>query len=474
MTALEQDFAALTQTAAVREKGATTAPCRSLVYGDSRRTARAALGREVLTAMEPLGLLLTSAAWVTSELAARVAAQVRPVYDRLAAEGPVDLATFWFSCMPVLHGGAAGGAATAVQDEFTARWTGIIDAPPGARRVRLTSADIADRVRDAFGDRGPAWNAARTMSPDIAIVATDAAAVERGDFELVLGELHMAANTLGSSLFFHQHPDPAELLAATGRDHPRPRLLPLLAKENKSRLSVRIRQCLVRPEDYYVALLDHTADPRRPRVVPSADAVVEDRGGRLSVVLPDGAVFDVLDVFGHVLTTMAMDLFRVLPEGVHAPRVTVDRMVVSREAWRFTGDEVEFAAEKNEARRFVRARRWREEHGMPRFVFVVSPTEPRPFYLDFDSPVYVNIFAKAVRRLARKDPAGTPDSDRNDARPRTGVADRPRRGRVHLGVALRRGGRAPLTPARGPARPAGRARAPGHRSSGPILDAGGR
>jgi hypothetical protein len=37
-------------------------------------------------------------------------------------------------------------------------------------------------------------------------------------------------------------------------------------------------------------------------------------------------------------------------------------------------------------------------------VFVVSPTEPRPFYVDFDSPVYVTIFAKAVRRLARQDP----------------------------------------------------------------------
>jgi hypothetical protein len=39
-------------------------------------------------------------------------------------------------------------------------------------------------------------------------------------------------------------------------------------------------------------------------------------------------------------------------------------------------------------------------------VFVVSPAEPRPFYVDFDSPVYVNILAKAVRRLARQDPGG--------------------------------------------------------------------
>lgn len=35
----------------------------------------------------------------------------------------------------------------------------------------------------------------------------------------------------------------------------------------------------------------------------------------------------------------------------------------------------------------------------------MSPAEPRPFYVDFESPVYITILAKAMRRLARKDPA---------------------------------------------------------------------
>jgi hypothetical protein len=84
--------------------------------------------------------------------------------------------------------------------------------------------------------------------------------------------------------------------------------------------------------------------------------------------------------------------------------VTIDRMVVAREAWRFTAADLAFAAEKSEARRFVRARAWRDTHELPRYVFVVSPAEPRPFYVDFDSPVYVNILAKAARRAARTAP----------------------------------------------------------------------
>ncbi|MER5933046.1 lantibiotic dehydratase [Streptomyces sp. NPDC002054] len=416
LTALEGEFTALTETAAVREKSAGTAPCRALVYSDCRRAATATVGAAVHEALAPLEPLLTSAGWLTARLAERVMARAKEVYARLAAQGSVDLAAFWFACMPILHGAAREDAA-ALQREFRRRWESILAAPPDARRVRLSPDEIAGPVAEQFGEqfgeraggagRAAGWTAARYLSPDIMIAATGAEAVARGDFELVLGELHMAANTLGASLFVNQHPDPGELLELTGRDHPGPRLMPLLPKEHRSRLSARIRHTLVRDEDYYVALVDFTADPGRPRTVLSADVAVTERDGELVVVLPDGAEFAAVDVFSHVLTTLAMDLFQILPEEAeHAPRVTVGRLVVARETWRLPAAEISFAEEKDEARRFVRARQWREQHRLPRFVFVVLPTETRPFYVDFDSPVYVNILAKALRRLARKDPAG--------------------------------------------------------------------
>ncbi|MYZ40042.1 lantibiotic dehydratase, partial [Streptomyces sp. SID4917] len=224
----------------------------------------------------------------------------------------------------------------------------------GARRVRVSGTEIADRIEEAFGGTGTGWTAARYLSPDVMVAAADTEALERGEFELVLGELHLATNTLGASLFVHQHPDSRELFARTSRDHPEPRLMPLLPKEHKSRLSARIRHSLVRPEDYHVALLDHTAVPGRPNTVLSADAQVERRADRLVVVLPDGTVFDAVDVFSHVLTTLVMDLFQILPESDRSPRVTVDSLVVARETWRFVASEMKFADEKNEARRFVR------------------------------------------------------------------------------------------------------------------------
>ncbi|MBN0047582.1 lantibiotic dehydratase [Streptomyces actuosus] len=406
MGALEREFTDLTATAAVREKSESTAPCRALVYADTRRSATVRLGPAVLDAVRPLRLLMDSAGWLTSALAATVTAETRHVYDRLAAEGPVDLASFWFACLPVLHG-TGRDTATALQGEFAARWqrilTGARPAVP-ADRVAVRSADIESVVRAEFGDRAGGWTAARYLSPDVMIAADGPEAVARGEFTAVLGELHVASNTLGASLFTHQHPDVSELFRLTDRDHPGPRLMPLIPKEHRARLSARVRHTLVRPHDHQVALADFTADPARPRVVRSADATVEEHGGDLVVRLPDGSRFPAVDVFSHVLTTLAMDLVRILPPVDHTPRVTVDRLVIARETWRPPVAGARFAVDKDEARRFVRARHWRTGLGLPRYVFVVSPTESRPFYVDFDSPVYVTILAKALRRLARKDP----------------------------------------------------------------------
>ncbi len=53
LAALEADFVSLTGTAAAREKGSGTAPCRAVVYSDSRRSATIRLGRPVLDALAP-------------------------------------------------------------------------------------------------------------------------------------------------------------------------------------------------------------------------------------------------------------------------------------------------------------------------------------------------------------------------------------------------------------------------------------
>ena len=66
---------------------------------------------------------------------------MRPVYERLASEGTVDLAAFWFACLPVLHGPVRATAGE-LQEEFAALWRRILAVPAGTRRVEVRSADI--------------------------------------------------------------------------------------------------------------------------------------------------------------------------------------------------------------------------------------------------------------------------------------------------------------------------------------------
>jgi hypothetical protein len=114
--------------------------------------------------------------------------------------------------------------------------------------------------------------------------------------------------------------------------------------------------------------------------------------------LPGGEVFDFLDAFAELLTSMVINRFELFAGRPHMPRVKIDDLVVSRESWRFSPADLDFAAEKDEAARFVRTRAWAAALGIPRYVFVKSSAEVKPVYVDFTSPIYVNALAKMVRQ----------------------------------------------------------------------------
>src|SRR5205085_4904064 len=110
--------------------------------------------------------------------------------------------------------------------------------------------------------------------------------------------------------------------------------------------------------------------------------------------------FDILDAFADVLSALTINSLKLLRPAPHTPRVSFDRLIVCRETWRFKPAEIEFAFAKDEAQRFLGARRWLHQHSLPRFVFVKTPIEIKPTYLDFESPILLDMFAKTVRLSA--------------------------------------------------------------------------
>jgi len=398
LTSMDELFARITGAAPIRNEGRTYGG-RTLAYLDSARDIDIALGDDLVAATRPLRLLSRAARWYCWRLGEEAREALRDVYARTVAKygHPVDLPTIWFASLRALYR-SIEAAMTQIEQEFTKKWAAIIPVPPETRRVRYHYDDLLPLADEAFAAPGPGWAGARYFCPDIMVSAKDLNALHDGDFTLVLGEAHMAINTMGSNSFVTQHPDAADLLSCVDEDFPEPRLLLVLPKENPPRLTVRTHPALIRDRDILVEVNHHTAAADRPGLVLSRDVEVVETDGTVLVRLPGGEEFELLDLFAEMLMTMLVDRFQLFADQPHMPRVTIDHLVLSRESWRVNPADLDFATEKDEAARFVRTRVWAAALGIPRYVFVKSSAEMKPVYVDFTSPIYVNILAKMIRQ----------------------------------------------------------------------------
>jgi hypothetical protein len=406
LTSMDELFGRITGAASTRHEGRTYGG-RTLVYHDSSRDIDMVFGADLVAATRPLLLLSRAARWYCWRLGEEARGTLREVYRRAVAKhgSPVDLPTIWSTSLHALYR-SIDASVRQIDQEFAKKWAAIITVPADTREVSYRYDDLLPLVDEAFAAPGPGWADARYFSPDLMVSATDLNALHDGDFTLVLGEVHMAINTMRSNCFVTQHPDYADLLSCVDEDFPEPRLRIVLPKENPPRLTVRTHPSLLRDRDFLVEVTQHTVAADRPRLVLSRDVeVVQTEGvgeaeGTVMARLPGGEVFDLLDVFAELLMSTVVSRFQLAADRPHTPRVQIDQLVVSRESWRFDPADLAFAAEKDEAARFVRTRAWAAAQGLPRQVFVKSHAEDKPAYVDFASPVYVNVLAKMVRRTS--------------------------------------------------------------------------
>lgn len=397
---LEATFTRLTGTAPTRSAGAAYA-ARTLIYEDCRRDIEIEIGSILLEALgNPLSLLLLSARWFTFEARTLYSTAFKELYQELVAQtgSPIiDMATFWSMFQARMLGNRSRIAAT-VQQSFQERWAQVLAIPPGERCVTYSSAELEPHVRAAFAAPHPGWQAARYHSPDVMIAAESVEAIQRGDYQFVMGELHIGSNTLRGSFFIEQHPCPEDLFRTVEQDFPDPRVIPVIPRDWPE-ITSRTRPDFVTPKDFRLAFSNDACGMTGDQVLPIGNLVVVDTEDGLIVQTRDARVqFDIIEFFADILSLEVVDGFKVLGPTRHSPRVSIDRVVICRETWRFKLEELRFAAEKDEAERFLATRRWMREHDIPRWAFVKTPTERKPFFVDFDSPILMNMFSKMIRR----------------------------------------------------------------------------
>lgn len=399
MAALEETFEQLTGGTCTRSHGEMYA-ARTLVYEDCERSLNVEIGPDVLEALgPPLSLLLDSARWFTFDLARRYREVFRKTYAELVKEtgaATVEAVAFWHRIQPLvlnkdLH---LVKATTAALQE---RWSSVFSLPDDKSRVSYTSEELRPRVREQFAAPFAGWRLGRYQCPDVMIAAENAAAIKNGDYQFVAGELHLGGNTLASATFTFHHPTPSDLLEAYETDLPDPCVIPIPPRQWPG-LTARTALALIAAKDYRLAISYDASSSSAGSVLPISAFVIEDADGCLRARTRDNLLdFELVEFFGAVFSLLCASHFKILGPRQHTPRVTIDRLVVHRESWSFAAAELEFAQRKEESDRFAGVQRWIREHGIPRFAFVKTPLEPKPFYVDFESPLLINFFTRGVR-----------------------------------------------------------------------------
>jgi hypothetical protein len=88
--------------------------------------------------------------------------------------------------------------------------------------------------------------------------------------------------------------------------------------------------------------------------------------------------------------------------GAHTPRVVVDGVVLQRRRWDPPLSTVPLPRNgAHPARDWYEIRLWQSRQDIPRFVFFITDAEPKPMWLDFESPVSVANFSHTVRKATR-------------------------------------------------------------------------
>ncbi len=414
MGRLEETFTRLTGQAPTRNEGKVFA-ARTLVYEDCQRDVEVDLGPQLMERLAaPLELLLVSARWFTLQVARRYRAAMRELHAAAAAQagdGPVDIATVHAALMrtrdlvaekPMLE---TPPAISEIMAELQRRWSVILDVRPGERRIERRSADLAARVAEAFEAPGPGWPAARHLSPDVLIAASDVDAFARGEFQAVVGEIHIS-NSMMASLFTKQHPRPEDLLEAVHADQATPFIVPMLPKEFQLlRNSYGFLE-----QDRRIIHYEFSPDPPpepRDNALRAGDLVMEVGPAGDVVRTRDGSrSFDIIEFLGMLLSVFCSGDFSILPGASHSPRITVDGVVIWREKWQFPVSTLRFATGTEPLDRFREMRRWATRSGLPRFLFIKVPVERKPTFVDLHAPPSAEIVSRLVRVTAESDPAG--------------------------------------------------------------------
>ncbi|MFD4633374.1 lantibiotic dehydratase [Streptomyces sp. NPDC058284] len=252
-------------------------------------------------------------------------------------------------------------------------------------------------------------------NPDVMLAARDADALAGGDFLAVVGDCHAVREALTHSSFapllqaeapdlldevyarYQSLLDKDEVLVDLSRSHPDKTAAQLAypcPDLEVHGLSPKSRDAVLQPHQLYVVATAERLE-LRARGVEGRLKLLAPLAGGPSIRQDPLSPFAFPRHFGGVgIRSAGHD---------HLPRIRCGRVVLHRERWRIPANALRgwspgTRPAKGDAAEFAAARRLRRDLDLPRHGFLKIPGEPKPVYVDWESPLIV----RQVFRLARR------------------------------------------------------------------------
>lgn len=370
------------------------------VYEDCARNLQIEIGgtlaRDVQRELDAPLRLYT---WLVDALAVRLHDRYLKYWHALSSNGePVDFLEF----ISLATGGDAGEAVCeSIRAILRDAWAGLSVRHAGAEEICLSDADWSwlFKVLDAAEPRAGvvANSTSRVHSPDFMIAAASVDAVARGEYLIVVGEVHPGVHTVSQPVA-----QPFCPFADAVRDEVQALLAPATLVTADS------------PRTYQRSHIDWLDVPALHQLeLPGGGARVDRdrrvRAGAVSVAVRDGVLVcrdRASGIEANLLTVMPTSLqrlgFALAGEAIgqrESRRITCGRVLIKRRTWEIDGGfPVGSDNPFEKAGDYLAWRGWARAIGLPRYVFMKCASEPKPVFVDFRNPFAIDLLARWARK----------------------------------------------------------------------------
>jgi Lantibiotic dehydratase, N terminus len=365
---------------------------RGLAYEDCLRDLRMDLGADFLARVsEGMHGILTMAQWLTWQTATVYEAHFRRKWS--GRNQPLD--AVWFDILRDFFGSGPKPADN-VLAEFRLRWGQLVaELHASASGWTFDPDEFHDAAERLFPSPGPGWPEAATHSPDLQLVSHSPDGVRTGDYDVVLGEIHVGTPTIEGPIFEwslgDDYPISRYLRSRIGRS-----VLPVIP-DSWPRNTGRTLVTHPMPGDLCFAFVDVDGTP--PDTIAMTDIEVGVADGAVFAELPDGTRLAFTDFFSFFLSAVVTDAWKAISAAAYTPRISVGRFIVVRESWRVDVTGQPFTRKAGEYESYRAMDQWRRSLGCPDRVYIKISGEVKPFYVDFSSPISVLSFLAVLRGL---------------------------------------------------------------------------